>query len=125
MAGVSFDPEGFLALATVLMNQPEASPEEARYRTVVNRCYLTAYLRARAAVEPLDGPFTNDADSYFQVEEALGKRQCDLGRVRLQGLRVARADADYRMAKPVKRRKAELALDSAQTVLQELAKSLV
>jgi hypothetical protein len=125
VAGASFDPEEFLTLATVLLNQPEASPEEARYRTVVNRCYLTAYLRARAAVERLEGPFTEDADSYFRVEEALEKRQCYLGRVRLQSLRVDRADADYRMFKPVKRRKAELAIDSAKTVLQELTSSLV
>jgi hypothetical protein len=113
-----FIPEDFLIFAEKLLISNDFQDSEASYRAIINRCYLSAVLKAAQMLEPVVGEFDKTIEFYRQVENGLSNRDAPISKNRLGTLRGWRNSADYRIAKQVSQEMAQYAVDTARDVLE-------
>ena len=94
---MSFHPSGFIEFGESLM-QLSGLEREPLLRTVVNRCYLAAYMCAKMALEARNHVYDNTSEDYKKVEQDLRNEFGHDGRFmqeQLSLLREKRRKVDY------------------------------
>ena len=98
MDETGFQAKDFLEFCNSLLNLIQSIDEEPTYRTIVNRCYLAAYVTAKTILVSRGCHYTNDYTDYHNVERDLRIEYENDGRFlqdSLSTLREARGEADY------------------------------
>lgn len=98
MDEASFQAKDFLDFCNALLNLMPSSEEEPTYRTVVNRCYVAAYVTAKLILMGRGCRYLNDYTDYHNVESDLRREYNGDGKFlqdSLSALRDARGEVDY------------------------------
>ena len=124
-----FDPASWLQVASKLMGGGVDAPEQARFRTVLNRAYYAALLVLCARIEEVQGEGTvPTVMTHSAVRRALANtRNRHLLKVkqRLDTLCDDRESADYELGhKDFAQQHAEAAIERARRVVQDIKFSL-
>lgn len=94
-----FRPSDFLDFCGKLLEDSNALNEEALFRTVVNRCYIAAFMTAKRFLERNGmSEFKNNHEDYKLVEKYLSTFFPKKGhrlKHQMSGLRTARWKVDY------------------------------
>ena len=90
-----FDPEGFLELASQLLDDKRYDTE-SKVRTAIGRAYYAAFLITQSKLESLGEGFSDEHRIHADVIEKLSARDGALGS-KLNTLFDYRVDADYKM----------------------------
>ena len=113
-------PEVFQAVAKSL-NTHQIPTGEGKHRTIAGRAYYAAFLATREAVKKLHTLGDDYSPSHEVFSQSLARYQGDsdvrrLGHI-LDGLRLRRVRADYRLNATVSEGDAEVAIDEANDLL--------
>lgn len=108
------------------LNEHQLPTGEGKYRTVAGRAYYAAYLATRDAVKLLHTMGDDYSPSHEAFSQALAAYQSDpevskLGHM-LNGLRLRRVRADYKLTLTLNEADAEAAIDETKDLLELLPK---
>ncbi len=94
----SFQPEKFIKFSEDLISNTDLE-EEPLFRTVVNRCYLAAYVCTKHFLSSKDYRYSSNYEDYKQVEhdlrDAFGRKKGRMLQEKLSLLRDSRRAVDY------------------------------
>jgi uncharacterized protein (UPF0332 family) len=112
---MTFDPQHFLDLATVLINDTKYG-NEARFRTSISRAYYAAHLISRNKLELKGYSFSTDDKIHWKVIEGMIKENFYIGDM------LYRNDADYDLNKEITNYMTIYSKTLAEAVIEEANK---
>ncbi len=119
---MTFNPQYFFDLATILIKDPNPNyNEEARYRTVISRVYYAAHLISKEKLQEIGVKFPIEEDEtagiihelVINAWEPINENIFDM----LKSLRTNRNKADYNLKWQFKKYGVGLLMDQAKIVI--------
>lgn len=120
---MAFDPRKFLALAKDLYTEGSRTGDEARLRSAVSRAYYSAFLLLREAIRTeRSAPRLHIEHERLARDLKVATSDLDVQEIgqRLDGLRSARGDADYKMGERPTPMKVGLMVNDAEWISQRM-----